>query len=61
MKAIKVTYNLENDLWSDQEYENQEDKEIEIPLWVLKDYIREYTDLTIDESVDLVLTVKEVY
>ena len=60
MKSIKVTYVLENDNWSDSQYEEQEDKEIEIPLWVLKEYIRDNTKLSDDESVDLILTVKEV-
>jgi hypothetical protein len=61
MKAIRVTYNLENDLWSDKEYENQEDNEIEIPIWVLTEYIKDSTKLSMNEGVDLILTVKEVY
>ncbi len=61
MKGIFVKYNLDNDDWTEEEYENQEDREIFIPIAILGDYIREATNLTRDESVDIISRVKEVY
>ncbi|HSE99764.1 MAG TPA: hypothetical protein VLA48_02620 [Nitrososphaeraceae archaeon] len=55
---LKVKYNLDNDNWSDEQYENQEDQTIEIPLWVIEDYIKQTTNLADNEGVDLILDVK---
>lgn len=61
MKGIFVKYNLDNDDWTDEEYENQEDREIFVPIAVLRDYIREATNLDRNESVGIISRVKEVY
>lgn len=60
MKGINVKYNLDNDNWTDEEYENQEIREIFIPIAILRDYIREATNLTKEESVDIISGIKEV-
>lgn len=55
---LRVKYNLDNDNWSDEQYENQEDQTIEIPLWVIEDYIKSVTNLADNEGVDIILDVK---
>ena len=61
MKGIFVSYNLDKDDWTDEEYENQEEREIFIPIYVIRDYIREASNLAPIEYVDIISRVKEVY
>lgn len=58
MKVIRVRYNLENTLWTDDEYENQEDQFISIPEWYLKDYIKQERRLKDNESVDIISNIE---
>ena len=60
MKGIFVNFNLENEDWTDKEYENQEDREIFIPIAILRDYIGEALNLDRKESVDNIWQIKEV-
>jgi len=60
MKGIFVRFNLENEDWTDEEYENQEEREIFIPISVLNDHIRDALNLDRKESVDNIWQIKEV-
>ena len=60
MKGIFVRFNLENEDWTDEEYENQVEREIFIPISVLNDHIREALNLDRKESVDNIWQIKEV-
>lgn len=64
MKGVFITYNLENENWTDEQYEEQEDREIFIPVSVLKELIEErdkecyYNNWT---TVDIIGKVREVW
>lgn len=61
MKGIFVRFNLENEDWTDEEYENQVEREIFIPISVLNDHIRDALNLDRKESVDNIWQIKEVH
>lgn len=39
MKGIFVRYNLENENWTDEEWENQPEREIFLPIEVIREYV----------------------
>lgn len=63
MKGIFITYNLENENWTDEQYEEQEDREIFIPVSVLKELIenRDKGCSDRDTTVDIISKIREVW
>lgn len=63
MKGINVKYNLDNDNWTDEEYENQEEREIFIPISIIRSYIEQADKVCGDNitRVDIISRIKEVY
>lgn len=63
MKGIFITYNLENENWTDEEYEEQEDREIFIPISDLKELIENRDKACFDKwiTVDLIGKIREVW
>lgn len=63
MKGIFITYNLENENWTDEEYEQQNDREIFIPISDLKELIenRDKACSDRDTTVDIISKIREVW